>query len=193
MHPFSIPIRHRVFAVQLPETTRRVFLSRSVRALGALATLPLIAPGCSNAPIAPVPADLHVLTAGEYAIVWAAADAFVPRGGAFALGAADLDLAGRIDRFLASQDPAVVKGLRGALVILEYGGGPLAGRLGRFSRMDADDRAAVLHALPRRFGIAGQVYSGLKQLCLFLFYCADESWPGIGYDGPWLGREAAAR
>ncbi len=179
--------------MDLPETTRRVFLSRSLRALGVVAALPLVGPGCSNAPIAPAPADLHVLTGGEYAIVWAAADAFVPRGGAFPLGATDVDLAGRIDRFLASQDPAVVKGLRGALVILEYGGGPLAGRLGRFSRMDAGDRAAVLRALPHRFKIAGQVYTGLKQLCLFLFYCADESWPAIGYDGPWLGREAPAR
>jgi hypothetical protein len=179
--------------VDLPEISRRIFLSRSLRALGAVAALPLLGPGCSKAPGAPVPADLRVFTAGEYAIVWAVADAFVPRGGAFPLGAADVDLAARIDRFLASQDPAIVKGLRGALMLLEYGGGLLAGRPGRFSRMDAGDRAAVLRALPRRVGIAGQVYTGLKQLCLFLFYCAKESWPAIGYDGPWLGREVSAR
>lgn len=179
--------------MELPETTRRVFLGRSLRAVGALATLPFVAPACSKAPTAPVPTDLHVFTAGEYEILSAVADTLVPRGGAFPLGASDVGLAERIDRFVATQDPAVVKGLRGALVILEYGGGPLAGRMGRFSRMDGDARTAVFRALPHRFGIARQIYAGLKQLCLFLFYCTDESWPAIGYDGPWIGREVPAR
>jgi hypothetical protein len=178
--------------VHLPETTRRVFLSRSLRALGALATLPLVAPGCSKSPLAPVPSDLRVFTAGEFEVLSAVADTLVPRGGAFPVGATDVGLAARIDRFLAAQDPAVVKGLRGALTILEYGGGLLAGRVGRFSRMDAGARTAVLRALPHRFETARQIYAGLKQLCLFLFYCTDESWPAIGYDGPWVGRKVPA-
>ena len=179
--------------MELPETTRRVFLSRSLRALGALATLPLVAPACSKVPSAPVPADLHVFTSGEYEILSAVADTLVPRGGAFPLGASDVGLAARIDLFLARQDPAIVKGLRGALLILEYGGGAMAGRIGRFSRMGAEGRAAVFSALPHRFGIARQIYVGLKQLCLFLFYSVDESWALIGYDGPWVGRKVPVR
>jgi len=178
--------------VDLPEITRRVFLSRSLRTLGALAALPLVVPGCSKAPTVPVPPGLRVFTAGEFAILSAVADTLVPRGGAFPIGAADVHLAERIDLFLSTQDPDVVKGLRGALTILEYGGGLLAGRLGRFSRMGPEGRAAVLSALPHRFGLARQIYIGLKQLCLFLFYCAHESWPAIGYDGPWFGRKVPA-
>lgn len=178
--------------MDLPGTTRRVFLSRSLRSLGALATIPFLAPGCSKAQVPPVPADLHVFTSGEYLIVAAIADTVVPRGGAFPIGAEDVDLASRIDAFLVTQDPDVVKGLRGALMILEYGGGILAGRPGRFSRMGAEGRAAVFAALPHRFALARQTYTGLKQLCLFLFYSADEAWPAIGYDGPWLGRKVQA-
>jgi hypothetical protein len=118
------------------------------------------------------------------------ADTVVPRGGAFELGAEDVSLAARVDGLLAGEGETLVAGVRGALWLLEYGGPALAGRLGRFSQLGPDARAEVFSALPRRFGLARRVYAGLRQLCLFAFYTLPESWPALGYDGPWLGRGA---
>jgi hypothetical protein len=173
----------------LPELSRRVFLSRSLRGAAALAALPGLTPGCGpGSGTRPAPPDLQVLTPGEWRVLAAASDAFVPRGGAFPLGAEDVDLAGRIDRFVAQAEPAVVSGVRGALVVLEWAGPLLAGRLGRFSDLDAEGRTAVLAALPHRFGLARRVHAGLKQLCLFVFYTTPEAWGALGYDGPWVRR-----
>jgi hypothetical protein len=176
----------------LPELTRRAFLARSLRAAGGLAALPLLAPGCSPARRGAAPPALRALSPGEWEVLGAVADTVVPRGGAFALGAADVGLAARIDGFLAEQDPELAGGVRGALWLLEYGAPLLAGRLARFSRLDADARSEVFGALPRRFGLARRVFTGLRQLCLFSFYSLPESWPALGYEGPWVRPAATA-
>lgn len=170
---------------RLPEPGRRVFLARALQALGVAATLPWLGSACAPAPD-DAPSDLRVLSPGEWAVLDAAADAFVPRGGAFEPGARDVGLAARVDAHLARSDPELASGLRGGLVLLEWGGGLVAGRPGRFSRKSAEDRAAVLAALQRGPRLGRELFAGLKQLCCFFFYSADASWPGIGYDGPWV-------
>jgi len=170
--------------VELPEATRRVFLARSLQALGLLA----VGPACSPSPELPAaPPDLRLFEPGQAQVLAAVAEAFVPRGGSFAVGASDVGLVARIDAYLAEADPELAEGLRGGLLLLEWAA-PLAaaGRLGRFSRLDAEGRAAVLAALPRRLDAFRQLYAGLKQLCLFLFYATPGGWRGTGYDGPWV-------
>ena len=172
----------------LPELTRRALLGRSLAALGAVAALPGVAPACARS--APAPAGLRVLAPGEWQVLAAIADTVIPRGGPFPLGAADVGLAARIDALLAAQPAELAGGVRGALLLLEYGAPLLAGRPARFSALGAEERAAVFGALPGRFGLARRVYAGLRGLCLFAFYALPESWPAIGYDGPWVaGRE----
>ena len=174
----------------LPELTRRALLARSLAALGAAAALPGIAPACARS--TPAPAGLRVLAPGEWQVLAAVADTVIPRGGAFSLGAADVDLAERIDALLAAQPPELAGGVRGALLLLEYGAPLLAGRVARFSGLGAEERAAVFGALPGSFGLARRVYAGLRGLCLFAFYVLPESWPAIGYDGPWVARRRGA-
>ena len=174
------------FLPALPEFTRRALLARSLAALGAAAALPGIAPACTAS--APAPAGLRVLAPGEWQVLAAVADTVIPRGGAFALGAADVDLAARIDAFLAAQSAELAGGVRGALLLVEYAAPLLEGRLARFSQLGAEARADVFGALPRRFGLARRVYGGLRGLCLFAFYTLPESWPALGYDGPWVAR-----
>jgi hypothetical protein len=177
------------FPAALPELTRRALLGRSLAALGAVAALPGVAPACARS--APAPAGLRVLAPGEWQVLDALADTVIPRGGPFPLGAADVGLAARIDALLAAQPAQLAGGVRGALLLLEYGAPLLTGRLARFSALGAEERAAVFGALPGRFGLARRVYAGLRGLCLFAFYALPESWPAIGYDGPWVaGREA---
>jgi len=169
--------------VELPEATRRVFLARSLQTLGLLA----VGPACSPSPGLPAaPPDLRLFEPGQAQVLAAVAEAFVPPGGAFPAGASDVGLVARIDAFLAEADPELAEGLRGGLLLLEWAGPLAAGRFGRFSRLGAGDRAAVIAALPRRLDALRQLYAGLKQLCLFLFYATPGGWQAAGYDGPWV-------
>lgn len=171
--------------------SRRVFLGRALQLVGAAAVVPALACGPARPPQSAQ--GLQALAASELAILEAVAEAFVPSGGAFETGAREVDLARRIDALAAGQGPDVVRGLRGALWLVELLGGPLAGRFGRFSRLSFADREAVLRALvTSRLAPSREVFAGLKQLCVFTFYCQDASWPATGYDGPWRGRAASA-
>lgn len=181
----------------LPEMSRRVFLRRSIRAAGALAALPALGAACGPGERgAPAPEGLRVLDADDHRVLAAVADVFVPEGGAFEPGASAVDLATRIDAFLADEPPGVLSGLRSALGLVEWVGGPYAGHWGRFSSLGREARSDVLAAGVRsRLELPRAIFAGLKQLCLFVFYAQDASWPGLGYAGPWLeseGRPGAA-
>lgn len=178
--------------MQLPEVTRRSFLSGALRGAGAIALVPAFAVGCAPERAREAPSDLRVLGAAEWALLEAIADTFVPRGGAFEPGARDVDLATRVDAYLAGERVEIVRGVRGALWLVEWASPLASGRLGRFSALDAEARIACIDAL-RTSGLATlrEVFAGLKTLCLFLFYATDASWSAIGYDGPLVRREAA--
>lgn len=173
----------------IPESSRRVFLRRSLQAAGALALAPGIAVGCAPDHVARAAADLRVLDPDEWALLAVVADTFIPRGGAFELGAHDVGLARRIDAFLVDESAAVRRGLSSALLLIEWGSPLVCGRVARFSRLGPDERAACIDALCHsRIGVLRDVYAGLKQLCFFTFYAIDAVWPAVGYDGPWVGR-----
>ncbi len=134
---------------------------------------------------------LLAVGASELPILEAVAEAFVPSGGAFGPGAREVGLARRMDALAAAQGPDVVRGVRGALWLLELGGGPLCGRWSRFSALSLDQRTECLQALVEsRIALAREIFAGLKQLSLFTFYSIDASWPATGYDGPWVQQEA---
>lgn len=172
-------------SMQLPEPTRRAFLRSTLRGAGALALAPAIAVGCAPERRAEAPTDLAVLGAAEWGLLAVIADVFVPRGGAFELGASDLDLATRMDGHLARERPEVVRGLRGALWLVEWASPFVGGYVGRFSALDVEGRIRCIDALrTSRFATLRAVFAGLKTLCLFAFYSADASWTALGYDGP---------
>jgi hypothetical protein len=171
----------------IPEFSRRVFLRRSLHVAGALALVPGLSVGCAPGDVARAPTDLRVLDPGEWSLLGALADTLIPRGGAFELGARDLDLATRIDAFLAGESFDVLRGLSAALLLIEWTSPLASGRVARFSRLGPDERAACIDALCRsRIGLLREVYAGVKQLCFFTFYAIDASWPAVGYDGPWV-------
>ncbi len=173
----------------IPEVSRRVFLRRSVQAVGALSLVPGFALGCAPADAWRAPSDLRVLDAAEWVLLGVVADTFVPQGGAFELGARDVDLATRIDAFLVGERITVLRGLSAALLLIEWGSPLASGRVARFSKLDADARSACIAALrDSRIAVLREVYAGVKQLCLFTFYAIDASWPAVGYDGPWVAK-----
>jgi len=172
---------------ELPSFTRRIFLNRTLQALGAAAAIPLASRSLHAEPDSGTRAPaLAVLTEGEYTALAAIADTMIPHGGAFAMGARDVDLARRVDAYLPRQQPPVVIGIRGALAFTEQQASGLAGRKGVFSSLSESDRAAVLSAMLAAGGLPASIFLGLKSLCVTHFYTLDATWRHTGYDGPML-------
>lgn len=171
----------------LPETTRRVFLNRTLQALGAAAVLPLASAGFANAPkedLKPETLKLEFLNAGEYATLDAVGDTLIPAGGAFEIGARDVDLARRIDSYLPRMDPGVATGFRGALAFIEKEAPGLAGKQAPFSALSESERAAALTAMLQDDGLARGVFTATKYVCVVHFYTIEDTWQFTGYDGP---------
>jgi hypothetical protein len=173
--------------LELPEFTRRIFLSRGLQALGAAAVLPLAADELLAAEdaTAAMPA-LAVLAPGEYAVLSAVADTMIPHGGAFELGARDVDLARRIDGALPRLHPDVVTGVRGALAFVEQQAPGLAKKERAFTSLGEADRAAVFSSMVAAGGLPAAAFLALKFLCCSYFYSLDATWKYTGYDGPML-------
>lgn len=159
------------------EATRRVFLLGSVQALGLAA---LAASGCTPN------ASLTTFTPDEHRAFAAIADTFLPRGGAFEIGARDVDVAGRADRIFAKWDADVFTGLRGAIAFVEGQSPSLVGGQGRFSDQDRETRERILSAIVGAGGVPSQIYSAMKFTVCTFFATADAAWPAIGYPGPML-------
>lgn len=75
------------------------------------------------------------------------------------------------------------------LRFIEYGAPLLIGRLRRFTRLNPEQRAAIVRGwmesdlAPRR-----QAAASLKVLAMLGYYGRDAAWGDVGYDGPWLDR-----
>src|SRR5262249_59918912 len=74
---------------------------------------------------APRVAGLRCLTAQEYRTLAMLAGALYPSGGAFPVGAGDVDLARAVDAFLADEPPWNQKDLRRALLLPRHRPGPV--------------------------------------------------------------------
>ncbi|WP_286240192.1 gluconate 2-dehydrogenase subunit 3 family protein [Neptuniibacter halophilus] len=176
---------------RIPTVTRRLFLRRGLLALGASAvassiSLQAIANSAATLPEEPA---LQTLSAEEYRILSRVSDTIIPRGGAFSLGALDIDLAFRIDAYLDAGDEVLMQGIRGALLFLEHKAPSLIGLEGTFSGLPAEQRESLLLTLRDAGGDATAVFVGLRSLCMFYFYTATEAWPEIGYEGPLVKRD----
>ena len=170
----------------LPEIDRRSFL-RGATGAGALlafgGALPLGA--CVFTQASDPPSDLAVLSPRAWATLACFADHAIPRGGAFEVGASDVDVAGLVDGWLVGADSHLVADLRRGLALLEWG--PLL--LGLVARpltaLPPESAGAYLDSLTTsRFAFARQLHAALSELCLLAFYSTRSAWRAIGYDGP---------
>jgi hypothetical protein len=172
--------------LDIPDFSRRTFLTRSLQVLGAAAALPLAASPLLAAERTSSAPALKVLAPGEYAALAAVADTMIPRGGAFATGALDVDLARRIDGYLPRMHPDVVTGIRGALAFVEQQAPALAKKAGTFTALAEPERAEVFAAMLAAPGLPAAVFLALKFVCMSHFYTLDVTWKSTGYDGPML-------
>src|SRR5438034_215325 len=148
---------------------------------------------------------LAAIALGAWAVVWATdeapaardaallravLDALVPRGGPFAIGAADTDLDAALARYFARLHPLGPAGLRLLLRAIEYGA-VVFERTRPFSRLDPAARARALAAWDTS-RLRRQLLASLKLLALMHFYERPEVWPAVGYAAAHLRQKLLA-
>ncbi len=119
-------------------------------------------------------------------------DTLVPRGGAFATGAADTELDHDLATYFARLHPLGPLGLRLLLRAVEYGA-VVFEHTPPFSRLDPAGRERALAAWETsRLGLRRQLIASLKLLAMMHFYDRPAAWAGIGYDDDYLRRKLLA-
>ncbi len=176
--------------INIPETTRRIFLKRSIQALGALAVAPVltsvealaeekVTSSHTQGPFSEV--ELNILST--------ITDAIIPQNGAFGTGALDVNLAKLINTHLTYADQDMVKGLQGAMLFVEHESPKMIEEKSlKFSQLTITKRTKILELLATLDGVAVQVFAGFKALSLFFFYSTEQSWSEIGHLPPLVQR-----
>ena len=98
----------------------------------------------------------------------------------------------RLDEQLAGLSGVERGGVRALLALLDIDALIFAG-----GRLNSLDGPRVESHLARRaassLSIVRRVVGILRTLISYSFYAASESWPAVGYGGPWLGRVEVER
>jgi hypothetical protein len=136
---------------------------------------------------APPITGLRVLSAQEYRTLRAVARAHIPRGGGFASGAEDFDLARRFDAFLADEPAENVKNLKLAVALVEFGPLVYERRLATFSNLSEEQQASHWELwVYRGSPFQRQVAAAFRKFFALTFYDNERVWGEIGYGGPGL-------
>jgi hypothetical protein len=136
---------------------------------------------------APAVSGLRVLDPHGYRTLLALATTHLPRGGAFAIGAEDLDLdLGRaFDAYLSELGTEDVADLKTALLLLELGPVLFDRRLTTFADLPPDERMRHWSSWGEsRVLLRRQVAIAFRKFLSFVFYDQPRVWPHIGYGGP---------
>lgn len=112
------------------------------------------------------------------------ARALFPEGGAFPVGARDVDLARAFDDFLADEPEWNRRDLSRALFLLEMGPLVFERRLRAFSGLSAEERLAHFRGWAEGGLLRRQVATAFRRFLALVFYDTPAVWPHIGYDGP---------
>lgn len=157
---------------------------------GALGTAALFAMGGAAGLFAlrgcaPRVDGLRCLTPNEHRTVHALATALFPAGGAFALGAAELDLGRAFDAFLEGEPEDRQSDVKTALLVFEYGPVLFDHELVTFSNASEAARLAHYEAWQTSGdAVRRQIAAGLRKFLAVVFYDRPEAWAGIGYALP---------
>jgi hypothetical protein len=134
---------------------------------------------------APSVDGLRTLSDHEYRTMAAIADAIIPPGGAFALGAAECDLARAFDTYLADEPAANVRDLKRALLLVEFGPVVFDLRAATFSNLSPEERRAHWDGWgASESEVRRQVAVAFRRFVALVFYDRPEAWAALGYPGP---------
>src|SRR5437667_10236226 len=105
----------------------------------------------------------------QLATIAAVAEAIIPRGGAFPLGASDVDVAPRLNQYLTAFSPSTQRQIKLLVSAWEYSA-LLSRHLRPFSRLDAIERQRfVQEAAHSRYPWRRIPIMWLKHLCGFVY------------------------
>lgn len=129
--------------------------------------------------------SLKVLSDREYQILKAACERIIPQANEIP----GMDLAAKIDTTIGNVSEAIGREFRLLLLVFEYGAPLLGFSWKPFTRMSASEKDRYLAGWERsKFPFKRMGFQALKRSALAAFYGSEESWPKIGYRGPWLNQ-----
>ena len=181
----------RILVVLAPLSRREVLRGMGLLLAGATAG------GCSDEGPASIPgattSAASQLGAGPYRTLHALADAVLPQPPQVPWDAGSLRVAERLAGLLVGSGDEVLDAARAGLRLLEHA--PISTELSmsRFSRAARTERQSILRAWAEsRVAVKRLVASSLRRAVVFTAYASEETWIGLGYDGPWVREGAAA-
>lgn len=180
----SEPRRVAGAPLELP-VSRRGFLRSTAGGGIALAAVSLAPTGCaSDYPAAETDGvDLQALSAKEYAVARAAADALLAD-----VPVAPSTVAARIDRELALVGDPVRTDMKTVFALLEHLT-PLGGYLRSFTKLRPDERRRYLRGWgTSRFDLRRAVFQATRGFVYFFAYSDAATRPITGFEGAWPER-----
>ena len=166
---------------------RRRFLKGSAAGIALLGVGSLLPSGCARYP-RPA-ATLRFFTAKEYAIVNQAAERLLDIPGGIGTSSEQIDVAARVDPWLAGWDPEVQQQLRIMLRVFEHGTSLFDLQRKRFTRLSGAEKDRYIDGWMRStLGARRVAFRALKALSAAGYYSDPRSWQALAYEGPWLGR-----
>ncbi len=174
---------------------RRTFLGLGTLgpAMWVLAQLPARAAWLggtgSTALDATVPGEPCVLDDDDADLLMAIVERMVDTGEAGAPPPREIGTLAAIEGALAPLGEALLQELRLALRLVEYWPVFLEWRFGRFRSLSPEAQARSLEGWrTSRIETRRRVFYALRNLALLGYWSQDETWPLIGYGGPWIRR-----
>ena len=170
---------------------RRRFLQTSLAGSAVLLAAAALPAGCGRDE--PVPKGLLALAPGEYLTFAAVAARILPEGGAFAPGAATVDVPRRVDRLVAALGGDEWLRIKRALRVFGYA--PLLSlRRKSFRGLDPAEQDRILqawHSSRRAFRL--EVFETLKSLTMIAFYNSHAGRDALGLGPPACRPKGAKR
>ena len=106
-------------------------------------------------------------------------------GGSRAPAAAEVDVAGRMERLL--EELGAISDFRRLLALFEWSPWLFEARPGRFTRLSEERQDHVIRGwATSRLGFRRTGFVAIKRLAMSIYYTQEETWEGIGFPGPWL-------
>lgn len=166
----------------MPPTRRRFLqISGTLAVLAGVPSAVLLALRGAAPPVD----GLRVLGDQHYRTFNTMAATHIPRGGAFALGAADFDLARLFDGYLADQPASDQREVKIALNLLEFG--PVLFERSAVTFTNLDEPARLAHWTAwgtSELAVRREIYGSFAKFVGLAFYDQAAVWPSIGYAGP---------
>jgi hypothetical protein len=140
---------------------------------------------------ATVPGENCLLDGDDADLLMAIVERMVDTGEAGAPSPREIGTLAAIEGALAPFGEALIQDLRLALRLVEYWPVFLEWRFGRFRSLSPEAQAQSLEGWrTSRIETRRRVFYALRNLALLGYWSQEETWPLIGYGGPWIRRPA---